>query len=185
MNIPRVLPCSSILYVLHILGVAYHCRCLFTSACNCDSVGGISGGECEGKTDPAEGLVAGRCMCKTNVQGIRCNLCKPGYWNLQSTNADGCEGRVWEVNMSHFLLASNNDVNCIQMISMANRNWFRKGMTQVAVTYSLHKAREIASLKKIWSQVKEKWREILAHLDPQNQSKREFCLQINWSSQGN
>ena len=78
----------------HIGRIAYHCRCLFTSACNCDSVGGISGGECEGKTDPAEGLVAGRCMCKTNVQGIRCNLCKPGYWNLQSTNADGCEGTL-------------------------------------------------------------------------------------------
>ena len=80
--------------------------------------------------------------------------------------------------MSHFLLASNNDVNCIQMISMANRNWCRKGMTQVAVTCSLHKAREIASLKKIWSQVKKKWREILDHLDPQNQSKREFRYKL-------
>ena len=138
---------SSSLYVLHILGVAYHCRCLFTSACNWDSVGGISVKECEGKSDPAEGLVAGRWICKTNFQGIRCNLCKPGYWNLQSTNSDRCEGTVWEVNMSHFLLASSNDVNCIQMISMANRNWCRKSMTQVAVTCSRHKAREIASLE--------------------------------------
>lgn len=59
--------------------------------CNCDSVGGVSGGECEGKTDPVAGLVAGRCICKRNVEGIRCNRCKPGYWNLQSSNPDGCE----------------------------------------------------------------------------------------------
>ena len=61
-------------------------------ACNCDSVGGVSGGECEGKYDPDAGLVAGRCICKKNVEGQRCNRCKPGFWNLRKSNPDGCEG---------------------------------------------------------------------------------------------
>ncbi|KAJ7382939.1 hypothetical protein OS493_031715 [Desmophyllum pertusum] len=36
--------------------------------CNCDSVGGVSGGECEGRNDAESGLLAGRCICKTNVK---------------------------------------------------------------------------------------------------------------------
>lgn len=58
--------------------------------CNCDSVGGISGGECEGKTDEEAGLVGGRCICKKNVEGSRCSRCKPGFWNLRRDNDDGC-----------------------------------------------------------------------------------------------
>lgn len=61
-------------------------------ACNCDSVGGISGGECEGKTDEEAGLVGGRCICKKNVEGSRCSRCKPGFWNLRRDNDDGCTG---------------------------------------------------------------------------------------------
>ena len=61
-------------------------------ACNCDSVGGISGGECERKTDEEAGSVAGRCICKTNVEGSRCNQCKPGFWNLRRDYPDGCTG---------------------------------------------------------------------------------------------
>lgn len=56
-------------------------------------MGGVSGGECEGKTDADAGLVAGRCICKKNVEGNRCNQCKPRFWNLQSLNPDGCEGK--------------------------------------------------------------------------------------------
>ena len=62
------------------------------SACNCDSVGGVSGGECEGKNDPPAGLVAGRCICKPNVEGQRCDRCKPGFWNLRRDDPDGCKG---------------------------------------------------------------------------------------------
>ena len=61
-------------------------------ACNCDSVGGVSGGECEGKNDPEAGLLAGRCICKTNVEGQRCDRCKPGFWNLRRDDPDGCKG---------------------------------------------------------------------------------------------
>lgn len=45
-------------------------------------MGGVSGGECEGKIDLVVGLVVGCCICKRNVEGIRCNCCKLGYWNL-------------------------------------------------------------------------------------------------------
>lgn len=69
-----------------------HLLSFLSAACNCDSVGGVSGGECEGKTDPDAGLVAGRCICKTNVEGNRCNKCKPNFWNIQKSNPDGCEG---------------------------------------------------------------------------------------------
>ena len=61
-------------------------------ACNCDSVGGVSGGECEGKNEPEAGLLAGRCICKTNVEGQRCDRCKPGFWNLRRDDPDGCKG---------------------------------------------------------------------------------------------
>lgn len=59
--------------------------------CNCDSVGGVSGGECEGKNEPEAGLLAGRCICKTNVEGQRCDRCKPGFWNLRRDDPDGCK----------------------------------------------------------------------------------------------
>ena len=55
-------------------------------------MGGVSGGECEGKNDPEAGLLAGRCICKTNVQGQRCDSCKPGFWNLRRDDPDGCKG---------------------------------------------------------------------------------------------
>lgn len=57
-------------------------------------MGGVSGGECEGKNDPEAGLVAGRCICKTNVQGQRCDTCKPGFWNLRRDDPDGCKGNT-------------------------------------------------------------------------------------------
>ena len=40
-------------------------------------------------TDKDNGLVAGRCKCKDNVGGTRCERCDPGFWNFV---ADGCEG---------------------------------------------------------------------------------------------
>ncbi|EDO39502.1 predicted protein [Nematostella vectensis] len=60
-------------------------------ACNCDPTGGVNGGECEAKNDPAAGLVAGRCICKRNVGGVRCDRCKAGFFNLTTDNPDGCK----------------------------------------------------------------------------------------------
>lgn len=33
----------------------------------------------------------GSCVCKTNVQGERCDQCKSGFFNFDADNADGCE----------------------------------------------------------------------------------------------
>ncbi|CAH1782676.1 unnamed protein product [Owenia fusiformis] len=59
--------------------------------CDCDRFGSEHSGECEGRTDQEDGLVAGRCICKRYVTGIRCDTCLDGYWNLLEENPDGCE----------------------------------------------------------------------------------------------
>ena len=60
-------------------------------ACDCDPSGSTGFGECETYADPIDGTVAGRCLCKRNVQGRRCDLCKDGFWNLQESNLNGCQ----------------------------------------------------------------------------------------------
>lgn len=66
--------------------------------CDCDPSGSTGGGECETVTDPGArqsngqiGTVAGRCRCKANVEGPRCDRCKDGYWNMLESNPDGCQ----------------------------------------------------------------------------------------------
>ncbi|KAK6747437.1 hypothetical protein RB195_000562 [Necator americanus] len=58
--------------------------------CNCDKAGSQDDGICEGEEDPERGLVAGKCYCKPNVDGPRCDRCKNGFWDLQASNPDGC-----------------------------------------------------------------------------------------------
>lgn len=58
--------------------------------CVCDKAGSQDDGICEGEEDPERGLVAGKCYCKPNVDGTRCDRCKNGFWNLQASNPDGC-----------------------------------------------------------------------------------------------
>ncbi|NWV24705.1 LAMB3 protein, partial [Origma solitaria] len=52
------------------------------AACECDPDGTVPGSAC----DP----VTGHCVCKENVQGDRCHLCKPGFAQLASANPAGC-----------------------------------------------------------------------------------------------
>ncbi|XP_071434693.1 laminin subunit beta-3 isoform X1 [Pithys albifrons albifrons] len=52
--------------------------------CECDPDGTVPGSVC----DP----VTGRCVCKENVQGDRCHLCKPGFTQLANPNPLGCRG---------------------------------------------------------------------------------------------
>ena len=33
----------------------------------------------------------GQCFCKENTEGRRCDLCKPGFFNLTETNPLGCD----------------------------------------------------------------------------------------------
>lgn len=60
-------------------------------ACECDPDGTISGGICESPSDPALGSVAGQCLCKENVQGAKCDQCKPNHYGLSSTDPLGCQ----------------------------------------------------------------------------------------------
>ena len=62
-------------------------------ACDCDPVGAVGRGECQMEEDPVRNLRAGECICKENVNGVRCDRCKDGFFNLQQDNLQGCEGK--------------------------------------------------------------------------------------------
>lgn len=59
--------------------------------CDCDPRGSLDEGICDSRTDSVSNLIAGRCHCKHNVEGRRCDRCKNGFWNFQTENPDGCE----------------------------------------------------------------------------------------------
>uniref|UniRef100_A0A915C6Q9 Laminin subunit beta-1 n=2 Tax=Parascaris TaxID=6254 RepID=A0A915C6Q9_PARUN len=58
--------------------------------CECDKAGSLNEGICEGEEDPERGLVAGKCYCKSNVDGSRCDHCKNGFWSLSAEDPNGC-----------------------------------------------------------------------------------------------
>uniref|UniRef100_A0A6A7G3W6 Laminin subunit beta-1-like isoform X5 n=4 Tax=Hirondellea gigas TaxID=1518452 RepID=A0A6A7G3W6_9CRUS len=60
-------------------------------ACNCDLQGSLNDGICESHTNELQGLLAGRCHCKQNMEGLKCERCKPGYWNFSMENPLGCQ----------------------------------------------------------------------------------------------
>ncbi|NXI74677.1 LAMB3 protein, partial [Anseranas semipalmata] len=66
--------------------------------CECDPDGTVPGSIC----DP----LSGRCVCKENVQGERCHLCKPGFAQLAHANPMGCRGCTCNV------LGTRQDVPC-------------------------------------------------------------------------
>ncbi|KAH9285907.1 Laminin subunit beta-1 [Echinococcus granulosus] len=59
--------------------------------CNCHAGGSEAHENCDQYTNPAEGKVAGQCVCKTNVGGDKCDRCRVGYWNFRAEDPDGCE----------------------------------------------------------------------------------------------
>lgn len=60
-------------------------------SCDCDPRGSVDDGVCDSHTDPVNGLIAGKCHCKTNVDGRRCDQCKEGYWNFSENSPEGCQ----------------------------------------------------------------------------------------------
>ncbi|XP_014427659.2 laminin subunit beta-4 isoform X1 [Pelodiscus sinensis] len=59
--------------------------------CNCDPDGTLNNGLCESCTDRSLRTIAGRCLCKKNVEGVRCDTCKPSYYGLSSSDPLGCQ----------------------------------------------------------------------------------------------
>ncbi|XP_047201049.1 laminin subunit beta-4 isoform X2 [Girardinichthys multiradiatus] len=51
--------------------------------CDCNPAGSLSNGLCDASS--------GRCFCKENVAGQRCDRCKSGFFNLRLENPAGCE----------------------------------------------------------------------------------------------
>ncbi|NWX87818.1 LAMB3 protein, partial [Nothoprocta pentlandii] len=66
--------------------------------CECDPDGTVPGSICDHLT--------GRCVCKENVQGERCHLCKPGFTQLANANPQGCRRCTCN------LLGSRPDMPC-------------------------------------------------------------------------
>ncbi|ODN04402.1 Laminin subunit beta-1 [Orchesella cincta] len=60
-------------------------------SCDCDPRGALDEGICVSKTDVDNGLEAGKCHCKSNVRGRRCDQCEYGFWDLQEDNPEGCK----------------------------------------------------------------------------------------------
>ena len=66
---------------------------IHVTECDCDPDGSQYNGQCDSHTDTEYGLEAGRCTCKTHVSGPRCDVCEDGYWNMNASNPDGCQGQ--------------------------------------------------------------------------------------------
>ncbi|XP_078051747.1 laminin subunit beta-1 isoform X1 [Augochlora pura] len=59
--------------------------------CDCDLDGSLDDGICDSYTDLLAGEEPGRCHCKTNVEGRRCDRCKNGFWDFDPANPEGCK----------------------------------------------------------------------------------------------
>ncbi|XP_073921097.1 laminin subunit beta-4 isoform X3 [Castor canadensis] len=79
--------CSPLFYRDPLKAISDPYACL---PCECDPDGTISGGICVSHSDPALGSVAGRCLCKENVEGANCNQCKPNHFGLSASDTLGC-----------------------------------------------------------------------------------------------
>ncbi|XP_032077781.1 laminin subunit beta-4 [Thamnophis elegans] len=59
--------------------------------CDCDPEGTLQDGLCQDHSDPVLGTIAGQCRCKANVEGVRCDKCKPHYYGINGSDPLGCQ----------------------------------------------------------------------------------------------
>uniref|UniRef100_A0A8C5G7S8 Laminin subunit beta-4-like n=1 Tax=Gouania willdenowi TaxID=441366 RepID=A0A8C5G7S8_GOUWI len=51
--------------------------------CDCNLSGSLGAAQCDAQT--------GRCICKENVEGLRCDRCKHGFYGLREDDPAGCQ----------------------------------------------------------------------------------------------
>lgn len=71
------------------------------SACDCAPAGSQGGGLCDS--------LSGRCVCKENVDGQRCDRCKHGFFNLRQDDPAGCQGEDVYLTRFSCLLANSSE----------------------------------------------------------------------------
>jgi laminin beta 1 len=67
---------------------------VYVLACDCDDRGSLDDGICDSRTDLANDFISGRCHCKKNVDGRRCDKCMNGFWNFNKENPEGCQRKL-------------------------------------------------------------------------------------------
>lgn len=85
-------PCSLL------MAMYYGC----VSACNCDPGGSLDEGICDSYSDKSGELESGKCHCKANVEGRRCDTCRNGFWNFDENNPEGCQRKYGSANIMEY-----------------------------------------------------------------------------------
>ena len=76
-------------------------------ACNCHSMGSLSTGRDDGVI---ECDANGQCPCQVRVEGMMCDMCTEGYWNIDS--GTGCERCSCDLVGSHNRTCDINNGQC-------------------------------------------------------------------------
>ncbi|EPQ02873.1 Laminin subunit beta-4 [Myotis brandtii] len=112
--------------------------------CECDPDGTISGGICESHSDLALGSVAGQCLCKENVEGAKCDQCKPNHYGLSATDPLGCQHST-----NHMSMCSPKDGQCECRPHVTGRSCTEPapGYFFASLNYYLYEAEEAMPLQ--------------------------------------
>jgi len=119
----------SAFFIPHLHSLFHVCILYSRTECDCDPTGALYEGECDRMTEPEFNMEAGRCRCKTFVTGRRCDSCVAGYWNMQESNQDGCEGMGLT---SHRCLKYNMSCDDKDVLALS-RNFFFYGTKQICL----------------------------------------------------
>ena len=58
-------------------------------SCNCTTDGVRDRGDCT-RNNGTGGVIIGQCNCKSNVIGLKCDTCLPGFFGLSASDPNGC-----------------------------------------------------------------------------------------------
>uniref|UniRef100_A0A8B9D5G1 Laminin subunit beta-1 n=1 Tax=Anser cygnoides TaxID=8845 RepID=A0A8B9D5G1_ANSCY len=126
--------------------------------CSCDPEGTLHNGMCESRTDPALGTVAGRCPCKENVEGDRCNRCRANHYGLSGSDPLGCQRILYgcspcdcDIGGSQNNLCSPEDGQCQCLPNIVSRqcNEPAPGYFFLPLDYYIYEAEHATSLSAV------------------------------------